>query len=430
MRSLRRYAHHDSSSVFSTPSRPSSSAGAFLSHQQQQQYSPASSIHSINTTFTTPLRSLPRLIGRKRSSLSATSARRSTSAESLLDWEKIDREILELNTIVEERRAEAANVSNGNGSRPQTAAAASSTSSTGAVAGGSSDSNNYNSKSPSDSLHQHIPAIAPGMAGRARSQTLSDIGSAFSKPLLAGSLPVAMNNRLSRPFTSMPDVPVLLDDDDDAKDPAAATKRRSSISTFSPLTSHDHTDDIETANDDHHHPRARSSHSRIPSWLSEVESSPSHAPNPPPAAQRYSNGTGHQGYYYYQHAYHPHHQRRPSSLATTTTTMTLTDADLPPSLTVTATSSPALQGSGGSTVGSASVGSGSRHCSRVLTGAEMLGVGGTGTGVAGAAARKSDALLAGDACEYACDDEGRRNDYEAAAPPAQHHPRILVGVAL
>jgi hypothetical protein len=80
---------------------------------------------------------------------------------------EIDREILELNTIVEERRAEAA--------RAQVRD------------------------------HNHIPAVAPRLAGRARSETLTDIGSALSRPLLAGSLPVSMTNRLSRPFTSVPE---------------------------------------------------------------------------------------------------------------------------------------------------------------------------------------------------------------------------------
>lgn len=98
----------------------------------------------------------------------------------------LDREILELNTIVEERRAEATQ---------------------------SQSSNN-----------QHVPAVAPRMPVRARSETLSDIGSAFSRPLLSvttSSLELSdansqlaaqtmspatpVKSRLSRPFTSMPD---------------------------------------------------------------------------------------------------------------------------------------------------------------------------------------------------------------------------------
>ncbi|KAF2213310.1 hypothetical protein CERZMDRAFT_105937 [Cercospora zeae-maydis SCOH1-5] len=94
------------------------------------------------------------------------------------DSRDLDQEILELNTIVEERRAE---------------------SSTG----------------PS---HEdlHVPAVAPTMGLRARSETLSDIGSAFSRPLRLETnyqaIPEAVSpfkspvkSRLSRPFTNMPD---------------------------------------------------------------------------------------------------------------------------------------------------------------------------------------------------------------------------------
>lgn len=58
----------------------------------------------------------------------------------------VDQEILELNTIVEERRADAAR---------------------------------------SHAPDAHIPAVAPLMKVRARSETLNDIGSAFSRPLTA-----------------------------------------------------------------------------------------------------------------------------------------------------------------------------------------------------------------------------------------------------
>jgi hypothetical protein len=60
----------------------------------------------------------------------------------------VEKEVLELNTIVEERRAE----------------------------------NNKN-RSPTG----HVPAVAPSMEVRARSQTLTDIGSALSRPLAASS---------------------------------------------------------------------------------------------------------------------------------------------------------------------------------------------------------------------------------------------------
>jgi hypothetical protein len=140
----------------STVSRPNSIV------TQSSASSLRSSRRLLPETSNTPLssRTLPRL-HKKRSS---QSARKSTAEE--LDSE-IDREILELNTIVEERRAEAA--------RAQV------------------------------QDDKHIPAVAPRLAGRARSETLNDIGSALSRPLLAGSLPVSMTNRLSRPFTSVPE---------------------------------------------------------------------------------------------------------------------------------------------------------------------------------------------------------------------------------
>lgn len=62
---------------------------------------------------------------------------------------EVDREILELNTIVEERRAEAAR---------------------------------------DGSVDQHVPAIAPSMQVRARSETLDAIGSALSRPYSARDL--------------------------------------------------------------------------------------------------------------------------------------------------------------------------------------------------------------------------------------------------
>lgn len=60
------------------------------------------------------------------------------------DDSDVEKEILELNTIVEERRAET------------------------------------NKANPN---HSHIPAVAPSMQIRARSETLNDIGSALSRPL-------------------------------------------------------------------------------------------------------------------------------------------------------------------------------------------------------------------------------------------------------
>jgi hypothetical protein len=89
--------------------------------------------------------------------------------------ESVDDAIRELNTIVEERRVTALKKSREN------------LRSMGSInglfyrnsAGGGGDA------SPGSPTAMHIPAIAPQMAGRARSQTLSDIGSAFSMPLTA-----------------------------------------------------------------------------------------------------------------------------------------------------------------------------------------------------------------------------------------------------
>ncbi|KXT14323.1 hypothetical protein AC579_4010 [Pseudocercospora musae] len=96
------------------------------------------------------------------------------------DSDELDREILELNTIIEERRAESAR--------------------------------------PLSPENRHVPAVAPSMTVRARSETLTDIGSAFSRPLrldtdcptiaeAVSPTPIKspVKSRLSRPFTNMPD---------------------------------------------------------------------------------------------------------------------------------------------------------------------------------------------------------------------------------
>ena len=85
-------------------------------------------------------RNTPRL-QRKRSNQSKSSFGNAEDSD-------VEKEVLELNTIVEERRAE----------------------------------NNKN-RSPTG----HVPAVAPSMLVRARSQTLTDIGSALSRPLAASS---------------------------------------------------------------------------------------------------------------------------------------------------------------------------------------------------------------------------------------------------
>lgn len=107
---------------------------------------------------------------RKRSNQS----NRLSSAES----KDLDQEILELNTIVEERRAES-----GRGR---------------------------------SLVDLHVPAVAPNMSLRTRSETLTDIGSAFSRPLrletdcqatskMVSPFRSPAKSRLSRPFTNMPD---------------------------------------------------------------------------------------------------------------------------------------------------------------------------------------------------------------------------------
>lgn len=71
-----------------------------------------------------------------------------------------DKEVLELNTIVEERRAEASREKQGD---------------------------------------QHVPAIAPSMQVRARSETLDAIGSALGRPLTAQA-----NHRVPTPLQTKP----------------------------------------------------------------------------------------------------------------------------------------------------------------------------------------------------------------------------------
>jgi hypothetical protein len=93
----------------------------------------------------------------RRSQTETIRTRRSKTAET------IDDAIRELNTIVEERRASALKRNSGN----ETSDA--STSSL-AIA-------------PASPPQHHVPAIAPAMRVRARSETLTDIGSAFSIPL-------------------------------------------------------------------------------------------------------------------------------------------------------------------------------------------------------------------------------------------------------
>ncbi|KAK4631728.1 hypothetical protein CLAFUW4_02887 [Fulvia fulva] len=115
--------------------------------------------------------------------------RKRSSQKNSADSADLDKEILELNTIIEERRAEAGR-----------------------------------SHSPANA---HVSAVAPMMQIRARSTTLTDIGSAFSRPLISVSTTMESNDhpshalaetispvvpvksRLSQPFMSMPDPAVV-----------------------------------------------------------------------------------------------------------------------------------------------------------------------------------------------------------------------------
>jgi len=112
---------------------PSPSLSASLLHHSRDRSN--SSSHST-LVDQRPSRNTPRL-QRKRSNQSKSSFGNTEDSD-------VEKEVLELNTIVEERRAE----------------------------------NNKN-RSPTG----HVPAVAPSMEVRARSQTLTDIGSALSRPL-------------------------------------------------------------------------------------------------------------------------------------------------------------------------------------------------------------------------------------------------------
>lgn len=101
--------------------------------------------------------------GRSKRKRSSSSMRRPLAEAGELD---LDKEILELNTIVEQRRAAA---------------------------------------SKAKARHEHIPAVAPTMKVRARAETLTDIGSALSRPATAPGppqLPPIETEDRSRPSTS------------------------------------------------------------------------------------------------------------------------------------------------------------------------------------------------------------------------------------
>lgn len=152
-------------------------------------HSSSSSLQSLQRQALESNASLPSAMSRSHHERSRLKRKRSNVKMNGEDIDaNLDREILELNTIVEERRTES--------TRPQ---------------------------SP---LGNHVPAVAPSMAVRARSETLTDIGSAFSRPLVALQMstdshhakheegayvlpPVTpVKSRLSQPFMAMPAAPV------------------------------------------------------------------------------------------------------------------------------------------------------------------------------------------------------------------------------
>lgn len=165
-RDERSYGREASRPVQPTLSTKSSSSSMYSLRRQALESSTSGTTSSSRTsTERTRLK-------RKRSN----QTNRMPSSES----NELDKEILELNTIVEERRAESAR--------------------------------------PLSPENRHVPAVAPSMTVRARSETLTDIGSAFSRPLrldtdcptiaeAVSPTPIKspVKSRLSRPFTNMPD---------------------------------------------------------------------------------------------------------------------------------------------------------------------------------------------------------------------------------
>lgn len=139
--------------------------------------------HSSSSASSSPHQSIDwSKLHRRRSSS------RKPSTESLDSG--VEQEIIELNTIVEEKRSES---------------------------------------SRSISSDGHVSAVAPLMSIRARSETLNDIGSAFSRPKPCHSnsdsgsemrsepearAMSAMEKRLSRPFTAMPDLSMISEPSD------------------------------------------------------------------------------------------------------------------------------------------------------------------------------------------------------------------------
>ncbi|KAF2193289.1 hypothetical protein K469DRAFT_288746 [Zopfia rhizophila CBS 207.26] len=147
---------------------PTSRPDTFLSSLPTLQRS------STHSSLTSPHRIVSRLPSpsRARSNtepLHLSSSRRGSLRRAKTD---VDEAIRELNTIVEERRADAYRVTN--------------------------QSPAFINRPPPSPSH-HVPAIAPSLRMHVRSETLSDIGSAFSVPLANKPLPTP-----PPPLTSAP----------------------------------------------------------------------------------------------------------------------------------------------------------------------------------------------------------------------------------
>jgi hypothetical protein len=138
-----------------TSTRPVSATLSNLPFLHEERSRP-SSIASFSTSVLSPTRILSRLPSpsRSRSSSRPRSLRRAKT--------DIDEEIKALNTIVEERRADAYRTTN--------------------------QSPAFINRPPPSPSH-HVPTVAPSLRLRCRAETLSDIGSAFSKPLPAPPVP-------------------------------------------------------------------------------------------------------------------------------------------------------------------------------------------------------------------------------------------------
>ncbi|KAF2004556.1 hypothetical protein P154DRAFT_616746 [Amniculicola lignicola CBS 123094] len=129
---------------------------------------------STRGSISSPRRIISRLPSPNRSRSNTDSSQRGSLRRAKTD---VDEAIRELNTIVEERRADAYRSTN------QSPAL-------------------INRPPPSPS--HHVPAIAPSLRMHVRSETLSDIGSAFSVPLATKPLPtIPSSNALSRQTTKL-----------------------------------------------------------------------------------------------------------------------------------------------------------------------------------------------------------------------------------